>query len=216
MGTRAWGCLGALLAAAALSGCETAAGNIALGAIGATVVNSRSAGAELEQIYYFGVFDPQDQLPPTVYRVRVHGQASTFSFTKFASGWVRADVIDSLGTSVAFERNGAAPIITKAADDELATIQTGRRLVLFGPEGFREAPKGHRLVIMMGTNPEKFFEAIDSSLGAVAEAQAGQRTQALDRTLFQELVRMRAERDGLEVVRRDVEADVPAPKTVAQ
>src|SRR5262245_25846810 len=93
-----------LFCALAAGGCSTTEQNIALGVVAATFVNSRSAGSEIEQIYYLGVFDPQDQLPPTVYRVRVHGQASTFSFTKFASGWVRADLIDSLGTSVAFEK----------------------------------------------------------------------------------------------------------------
>jgi hypothetical protein len=193
----------------AAGGCNTTEQNIALGVLGATFVNSRSAGSEIEQIYYLGVFDPQDQLPPTVYRVRVHGQASTFSFTKFASGWVRADLIDSLGTNVAFEKNGTQAKITPA--DDLASIQTGRRLVMFGPEGFREAPKGHRLVVVMGSNPEEFFKAVDISLGVVAEAKADARNQALDRALFEALVQMRAERDSLETVRRDIEADVPAP-----
>lgn len=198
-----------LFSTLAAAGCSTPEQNIALGVVGATFVNSRSAGSEIEQTYYLGVFDPQDQLPPTVYRVRVHGQASTFSFTKFASGWVRADLIDSLGTSVAFDKNGTQVKITPA--DDLASIQTGRRLVMFGPEGFREAPKGHRLVVVMGSNPEEFFKAIDVSLGAVAEAKADARTQALDRALFEALVQMRAERDSLEIVRRDIEADVPAP-----
>ena len=37
-----------------------------------------------------------EQVPPSVYRVRVKGQASFLSATKFASGWVPADLVDSL------------------------------------------------------------------------------------------------------------------------
>src|SRR5207245_550280 len=43
---------------------------------------------ELEQIYYLGVFDPDEQLPRSVYRLRVHGQSSPLNATRFASGWV--------------------------------------------------------------------------------------------------------------------------------
>src|SRR5437879_5604100 len=75
-----------------LSGCASPAGTYALGAVGATVLGAQSPNNEIEVIYYLGVFDPQDQLPPTVYRVRVHGQASFISLTKFASGWVRAEL----------------------------------------------------------------------------------------------------------------------------
>ncbi len=84
-------------------GCGSIVQNVALTVTGATVVGGHSPSNEIQQIYYLGVFDPHEQLPPTVYRVRVHGQASFISTTRFASGWVRADLIDSLGTSAAFD-----------------------------------------------------------------------------------------------------------------
>lgn len=94
-----------------LTGCETQFQSIALGAVGATVLGAQAPNNEIEQIYYLGSFDPQDQLPPQVYRVRVHGQASAISGTKFASGWVQSKLIDSLGTSVSFEKGSKNPKI---------------------------------------------------------------------------------------------------------
>src|SRR4051794_18904725 len=58
---------------------------------------------EIEQIYYLGVFDPQEQVPSTIYRIRVHGQSSALSNMRFGSGWVKAALIDSLNTSVHFD-----------------------------------------------------------------------------------------------------------------
>ena len=51
------------------------------------------------------------------------------------------------------------------------SLPTGRKLVLFGPEGFRPVPKNHRLVIVMGSNPEEFFKAIDESLGMISKVK---------------------------------------------
>ena len=67
-------------------------GGLALG----TAYLAASPSNEIEQVYYIGIFDPQEQLPPQVYRIRVRGQASAFSRTRFASGWVRAEIADSL------------------------------------------------------------------------------------------------------------------------
>ena len=49
----------------------------------------------------------------------------------------------------------------------------GRRLMQFGPEGFRSAPKDHRLVILMGASPETVEQAFASALGSVALAANG-------------------------------------------
>ena len=83
-----------------VSGCTTEGALISLGAT--TAYGARSPGNELEQIYYLGIFDPREQLSPEVYRVRVHGQASLFSGTRFASGWAPASFVDSLGSNFAF------------------------------------------------------------------------------------------------------------------
>lgn len=194
----------------ALPGCNSLQGNVTIGAVGATALGSSMVTHEVEQIYYFGVFDPQDQVPPEVYRVRVHGQASAISFAKFASGWVPASVIDSLSSHVGFDKDSAVAKVSGAPDDSKATLQTGRRLVMFGPEGFREAPKDHRLVVVMGSDPSAFFSAIDQSLGLVAEAIGSQRNDALVRTLFEQLVKTKSESDRLADLARDLAIDLPA------
>jgi len=120
----------------------------------------------LEQIYYLGVFDPQEQLPPTIYRVRVKGQSSFFNSTRYASGWVPAAVIDSLGSTARFDNvNSHGVTVTKA--EGMETKLTGRRLVLFGPEGFREAPKDHRLVLLWVPAPKNFFKPLMKLWGSL-------------------------------------------------
>ena len=182
--------------------------NLTLGVLGTTVAGGRSPSTEIEQVYYLGVFDPQEQLPQEVYRIRVHGQASAISFTRFASGWVRADLIDSLGTGIAFGKNGSNISITKAGQDGMASLKTGRRLMLFGPEGFREAPKDHRLVIVMGSNPEDFFNAVDTSLGTVAGAMEERRNSQLGQLLFEALTHLKSEQVLLDELRRNIAAEI--------
>lgn len=195
-----------------LAACATTAQNVALGVGAVTVLGTQSASSEIQQIYYIGIFDPQDQLPPQVYRVRVHGQASFIGLTKFASGWVPADVADSLGSSIGFDKQTGQLNVTPVSDNQLASIQTGRRLIMFGPEGFREAPAGHRLVVVMGSNPEVYFQAIDTALGDLAQANFDQQNNQLNRTLFEALVRIRAEDDRLSGLHKDIEADLPTDK----
>ncbi len=191
-----------------LSACGTLEGKVALGVVGTTLAGSNSPNSEIQQIYYLGVFDPREQLPPQIYRVRVHGQASAISATRFASGWVQANVVDSLATSIGFDQEGDVQIAKK--ENQFTPIETGRRLVLFGPEGFREAPKDHRLVIVMGSNPEDFFNAIDQSLGIVAEAVDERRNTALGRLLFDALAEVKAERERLAGLVRATESELPA------
>ena len=167
-----------VIAVMGVAGCSNITDTVTLGTIGATLVGGQSPTHELEQIYYLGVFDPQEQIPPTVYRVRVHGQASFISFMRFGSGWVPAQVIDSLGTGVGFDDAGNIEI-TPAGGEAPPTFETGRGLMMFGPEGFRPAPRNHRLVVVMGSNPEAFFSAVDETLGAVAGVMAEQRDAEL-------------------------------------
>lgn len=188
--------------------------NVTVGTVAATVVGARSPTHEIEQIYYLGVFDPQEQLPPSVFRVRVHGQASFISATNFASGWVRADLIDSLGTGIEFEKKGGGISISKGDEGMLSSLKTGRRLVLFGPEGFREAPKDHRLVIVMGSSPEKFFKAIDESIGIVSEVMEEQRNTKLSQLLFEALAKIKSERERLADLKNDIKTDLPEQSEV--
>lgn len=208
-----------------LTACESTSDTIALTAgivVGATVVGANIPGHEIEQIYYLGVFDPQEQVPPTIYRVRVHGQASIYSGTKFASGWVPAETIDSLNSHVGFDVNDASKPnvqITKGSKEDIARLTPGRRLIQFGPEGFREAPKNHRLVIVMGASPEAFFQAIDEALGQVGGAIQAKQDADLKGELFKALVLLRAQRDRLDDLAREVDSELlrqdQAPATPA-
>jgi hypothetical protein len=198
-------CAAGMLAAA---GCDTTNQNIALGVATVTAYLGQAPTTEVTQTYYLGVFDPQDQVPPAVYRVRVRGQASWLSTTTFASGWVKAELVDSLGTTISSApAPGGAVSIQKNAELS-ASLKTGRRLMMFGPEGFREAPADHRLVIVTGSSPEKFFGAIDETLGLVAGAVQGQRNAGLTRELVDALAGLAAERAILVGLQKDLEFDV--------
>ena len=201
---------GRLFAAALLLGGLTACGSISpeenflYGALGVTAVGAQAPSHEIQQIYYFGVFDPQDQLPPQMYRIRVHGQASFISLMQFASGWVPARFVDSLSSNVQFSDEGRIEI-KKGDDDLLADLSEDRRLMLFGPQGFREAPKDHRLVIVMGASPEAFFEAMDQTAGKLSEVIEERRNSQLTAKLFQALTLAKADRERLTEFRRALE-----------
>ena len=214
VGTRGLRAAGAVLVAGlavlGLSACDTPQQTLTLGVIGATVIGGQAPTHEIEQIYYLGVFDPQDQLPPEVYRVRVHGQSSFLNRTKFASGWVPAEVIDSLGTTVSATKSGIE--IERGKKEDLAKLKTGRRLMMFGPEGFREAPANHRLVIVMGASPEAFFDAVNEAIGVVAQAQEEQRSAGLDRALFEALANVRDERAKLAEINKDIAVQIAQPQ----
>jgi hypothetical protein len=187
-----------LLSALFVTGCNSLPLNFALGTGIATGLGAMTPGHEIEQIYYLGSFDPQEQVPPALYRVRVRGQASIISWMRFGSGWVPADLIDSLGSSVEIDKTDSKITMTKVGNDQISKLTIGRRLMQFGPEGFREVPKDHRLVILMGSNPSKFFRAIDEALGAVTTAKAAQDNNALNRLLFEAMITVKAEKQLVE------------------
>ena len=110
VGRGATALVGILLLLSLLPGCGSKVANLALGAGSVVVTPVALKGAKvptdaIAQTYYLGVYDPQGQLPPSIYRVRVQGQSSFLNRTKFASGWVHAGLIDSLGTEIAFNEN---------------------------------------------------------------------------------------------------------------
>ncbi len=190
-------CLMALLVMST-TGCNSLPQNIALGAAITTAVGAVIPGHDIEQVYYLGSFDPQEQVPPALYRVRVRGQASIISWMRFGSGWVPAELIDSLGSSVEINKADGKIVMTKAGNDQLSKLKIGRRLMQFGPEGFREVPKDHRLVIVMGSDPEKFFAAMDEALGAVSQAKVDQDNNALSWLLFEAMTTVKAEKQVVE------------------
>ncbi len=174
-----------LLVGSILSGCKTSefvAGSV----VGTAVIGPVTPTQEIQQIYYLGVFDPKEQLPSALYRVSVHGQAGALSNMSFGSGWVPAEFVDSLNTKLSLDQEDASKQSPcgKNCADKIEFI--GRRLMLFGPEGFREAPRDHRLVIMMGQNPSGFFQAVDQALGVYAGAKEEQ-MQMLPEAYFEAL-----------------------------
>lgn len=187
-----------LLMVSLTTGCNSVPQNVALGAVIGTGVGAIIPAHDIEQVYYLGSFDPQEQVPPALYRVRVRGQASLISWMRFGSGWVPADLIDSLGSSVEINKADGKIVMTKAGADQLSKLTIGRRLMQFGPEGFREVPKDHRLVIMMGSSPDKFFKAMDEALGAISQAKVDQDSRTLNGLLFEAITKVRAEKQLVE------------------
>lgn len=200
-------CLGFL--AIGLCGCNTLEGKVLAGAWGATALAAQSPAHEVEQIYYLGVFDPHEQVPPSVYRVRVRGQASFMSTTNFASGWVHASLVDSLGTSMTFNNDTGSWNVSKIEERETAQLKTGRRQMLFGPMGFREAPADHRLCIVMGANPDRWFQAMDEALGVVADAVSEKRVGQLKSEIFDAIATAKAEQTRLADLEKRVESLKP-------
>jgi hypothetical protein len=193
-------------------GCTTTSDTVGLIASG-TALGAHSPAHEIEQIYYLGVFDPMEQTPSAIFRLTVRGQASLLSWMRFASGWAPASLVDSLNTNLTFTDQGVVAA-SKEETAALSQIQTGRRLILFGPEGYREAPRNHRLVLVMSSSPEKYFSALGEALGTIADVQV----QKLDARFHEELLRclakVRDEQKRIEAVRDDVRRDITAKKGV--
>ncbi|MBI3786051.1 MAG: hypothetical protein HY270_21910 [Deltaproteobacteria bacterium] len=212
-----WVRSGAVVLATLLSvlpGCLTPIEWGAVGGGAATLLAAFPAAQEIEQIYYLGSFDPQGQLPPEFYRVTVRGQASLMSQMQFGSGWVKAEVLDSLSSHFKSEKSGE--VTASGTDSTVDLGARGRRLVLFGPEGFREAPRDHRLVIVMGSSPEAFFQAMDQSLGIVARVQEMQRGSAVTQAIFGEYTRITQELEQLQDIRLDAETGILSQSGGAQ
>ena len=187
-----------VLLAVSTTGCNSLPQNIALGAAITAAAGAVIPGHDIEQVYYLGSFDPQEQVPPALYRVRVRGQASIISWMRFGSGWVPAELIDSLGSSVEINKAEGKILFTNENSKSIAKLAIGRRLMQFGPEGFREVPKNHRLVLVMGSDPEDFFAAMDEALGAVSQAKVDQDSAALNRLLFEAMTTVKAEKQVVE------------------
>ena len=205
----------ALALASLVSGCSMLEGLLA-GAGVSTVVGARSPSHEIEQVYYLGVFDPDDQVPPSLYRLTVRGQASFISAVQFASGWVPAHLVDSLETRIQFKEKSTELEFTTGDPSRQAKLTPGRRLMLFGPEGFREAPANHRLVIVMGSNADTYFESIEKVLGAVAAAKREQALSPEERQgdVIKRLLKLSEEQGQIQRLKADFDA-AAAPRAAA-
>ena len=190
-----------LLIAAMVCGCSTVAHTNQAIALAGTVGLSLTPSFDLEQTYYLGSFDPAGQLPPTLYRIRVRGQSSILNSTKFASSWVPAEVVDALTGSLTLDNKSGKVTVEKDPGSVVSGLNdSGRRLMQFGPEGFRSAPKGHRLVILMGADPEAVEQAFSTALGTVAMATSGASGTAVDRQALQALLDMGRDKARLQAL----------------
>lgn len=165
--------------------------------VGATGAASLSPSAEIEQTYYLGSFDPHGQLPPAIYRIRVRGQSSILNATRFASSWVPAEVVDSLSGSLAIDAKNGKLSIERDNTSTSSLADAGRRLMLFGPEGFRKAPAGHRLVVIMGSDPQMVEQAFSEALGSIAQVKFGRAGVPVERDIFALLLALGQEREQL-------------------
>ncbi len=207
------------IAALALGACNQT-DKITAGVGVGTLVLAQAPTQELDQTHYVGIFDPADQIPPMVYRIRVRGQASFISATSIQAGWVPAAVADSLSTNFSLFARGTettpAPQLTVTASDKIEPVtlarhdtqRLNRRLVMFGPEGFREAPSDHRFVVVAGSSPDGFFKAVDQVMGDVAKARDGAGTRALRSDLLEILAGLSADRRVAETLKRGLDVDL--------
>lgn len=185
--------VGLLLTLLGISGCATP-WQTGLAVAGGVGYAAQAPTTEMEQTYYLGTFDPKEQMPAAVYRITVHGQASMLNNTKFASGWVPARLVDSLGSQIEIANEGKDKAVqfTGSPEGTAATISPGRRMMLFGPEGFREAPADHRLVIVMGSSPDEFFRGADEALGR-AKVDRTSKKEVLNKTIGDATARVDAD-----------------------
>lgn len=183
------------------AGCQSP-GQIAAGIVGGTVAGGIIPGNGLEQIYYLGIFDPRDQIPQTFYRVTVRGQASVINTqTRFASGWVPAALIDGLGTDVDAHLKGGEIKPSGDSTQVPELVSPVKRMFLLGPEGIRVSPASHRLVIVMGSSPEGFFEAVDAALGTLSSAEVSKADGQAQQAITNEYRRLQDELAELQTIR---------------
>lgn len=179
------------------TGCLSTEEGLVVGAAGLTAFGAQSPSHEVQQTYYLGIFDPQEQLEPTVYRVRLIGQASMLNRVNFASGWLPAQAVDNLGTKVEIDKKtgrvSVHPNAHGGTGGDEGGFETGRRLIIFGPEGFRESPGNHRLVIAMGSNPDEYFRMVSEAMAVVADVtQTPEDTEARSQLQQEILTKLRA------------------------
>ncbi len=188
-------------------GCSTTAGNAGLVFSGIAAGSSFTTPYdEIQQTYYLGVFDPEEQIQPSFYRFRLSGQSGFLSRVRFASGWVESGFVDSLGSQIAFDKeNGRLKFV---GNSDETRFDPGRRMVLFGPEGFREAPRDHRLVIVMGQDPNAFFDAVGGTLKDLTTLASRQDRQEVERRLVAERHRLQYEAAALDQLSRQIDEDI--------
>lgn len=177
-------------------------GQVAAGIVAGTAIGGVIPGSGLEQTYYLGIYDPRDQVPQAFYRITVRGQASMINTqTRFASGWVPAALIDGLSSDVSAKLSGGPVEVSGSSLNVPELTDPVKRMFLLGPEGIRVSPGGHRLVIVMGSSPEKFFAAVDEALGTLSLVEVEEADRTTRDAITREYRRLQDEREELQALK---------------
>jgi len=124
---------------------------LALGLLSCTATKVRTT-------HYLASFDPEDQVPPELYKIQIRGDASAFSNVKYGSGWVPASQADLLEVDVRQNDQGRVEITGNSAKGVSVTAR--RRFFEIGPAGVSTQPQDGRFVVVMSANPDYFFQKL--------------------------------------------------------
>ncbi len=132
---------------------------------------------DFRQVYYLGVYDPNEDVTQQLYRVSIQGDTAWYSTVKYASGWAPAEAVDALTGTLTQDQAG----VRLSGEGRDVRLPPGRSLMLYGPEGFRIVPQDHRLVLVMSSDPSEFFKQVQLIAGAKVEADlSGEREVLLE------------------------------------
>lgn len=132
---------------------------------------------DFRQVYYLGVYDPNEDVTQQLYRVSIQGDTAWYSTVKYASGWAPAEAVDALTGTLTQDQAG----VRLGGEGRDVRLPPGRSLMLYGPEGFRIVPQDHRLVLVMSSDPSEFFKQVQLIAGAKVEADlSGEREVLLE------------------------------------
>jgi len=117
---------------------------------------------------------------------------------------------DSLTSRIEYDEKGTLGV--SKSSNAPVSLQTGRRLILFGPEGFREAPRDYRLVIIMGTDPSKYFQSVSDVMSKVAAGGRTTENSALVTSILLALTKAESDKDDLQRILDGLPAQPATPQ----
>lgn len=108
--------------------------------------------------HFLGVFDPSEQVPPELYRIKITGKAQWMSKVKYGSGWVPARQADLLVQDIRPDEQGKFTISGQNSD--AVSMAVRRRFFEIGPFAVATEPEDGRFVVVMSSDPDYFFKKI--------------------------------------------------------
>jgi len=114
----------------------------------------------VETQHYVGVYDVEQQVTQELYRVTIRGESGPMSEVQYASGWVPAAQADLLASKIELAKNMDVSISGDPSAGSL--LPPSHRYFEMGPLGVTPNPEKGRFVIVMNSDPDKFFNMIAS------------------------------------------------------